>query len=93
MASVLLIYWGRKLTSATALKAYALIGVSAYVATLVSVRSVLSNLMAVGLGGLGEFLVAAITNTSAPVQVSTAALVVMAGLLVRDALTPARPLA
>ena len=90
MASVLVIYWGRKALSARALKLYALVAAGISVAALVSVKNVLANLLAVGFDGLGVFLVAAIANTTPMVQASTLVAVVCAVLLVRDVAVPAR---
>lgn len=90
MASVLVIHWARRALSARALKLYALVAAGVSVAALVSVKSVISNLMAVGLDGLGEFAYAAIANTTPAVQISTVVAVIMALLLVRDVAVPAR---
>lgn len=92
MASVLLIYFARKALSAHALKAYAFVAAAAAVFALVSVKSVVANLMAVGLDGLGTFLVAAITNTTPAVQASTIVALVFAALLVRDVAVSRRAL-
>lgn len=92
MASVLLIYWGRKMLSPRALKLYALALAGVAVMALVSIQNVLANLMAVGLDGVGTFLYAAIANTTPVVQVSTLIAFVMAALLVRDVAVSSRAL-
>jgi hypothetical protein len=93
MASVLLIYFARKATSSYALKAYAFVAALAAVLALVSVKSVVANLMAVGLSGVGTFLYAAIANTTPAVQASTVVALIFAALLVRDAFVPSGRLA
>lgn len=90
MASVLLIYFARKALSAYALKAYAFVAAAAAVLALVSVKSVIANLMAVGLSGAGTFLYAAIMNTTPAVQASTMVVLVFAALLARDVAVSAR---
>lgn len=85
MGSIYLIFLMRKAYSGTAIKAYVLgisLGAAAYA---VSLGSVLSNLSHVqNAGALYDFLLAAIINTEAPVQLLliTAALAFV--LMVRD---------
>ncbi len=73
MASVAVVYAARQLTSATALKVYAL-GVSlAGVAAFVSVPHVAANFIAVESGGLGSitsYLLSAVTGTRLVVQLA-----------------------
>jgi hypothetical protein len=90
MASVVVIYALRQLLSATALKAYGLLIALGALFSMVSVGSVVSNLLGVGVSGAGHFIAYALTHTAGVVQLFTFVGFVFAALLVRDLIRSAQ---
>ena len=86
MASVLVVYALRRATSPFALKAYALSAALLALVLTVSVPHIATNLMQVGLSGLGAFIVGAVRSTTLTVQVMTFTAFLMGALLLRDTL-------
>lgn len=88
MASVRIIHAGRALTSAVAVKVYALALSIVGIATLVSVSHVMTNFMVVAHGGMpsiSSFIIVALMNTKLLVQVAVVLGGISFGFLVRDA--------
>jgi len=85
MASVGIIYLGRSLMSATALKLYVFVAAAYTLVQLTWVHKVFANWAHVGLGGTWQFVTYAILHTHLPVQVALMVLAVAGILLVRDA--------
>lgn len=87
MASVRLIYWGRKATSATALKVYGLVLGLVALRELTYLRQAIANLFEVSSAeGLVTFVSSALMNTELTVQAALVVTGVLAALLLRDAL-------
>lgn len=87
MASVRLIYWGRKAMSATALKAYGLVLGLVALRELTYLRQAIANMFDVtSVDGFVTFVSAALMNTELTVQAALAVTGVLAALLLRDAL-------
>lgn len=84
MASVGAIYVVRKLTNATALKLYVCVGALFALSKLVWVERVWSNLAHVGPQGAFNFLLSAVANTDALVQLALFTLVIAGVLFLRD---------
>lgn len=84
MASVGVIYAGRQLLSAAAIKLYVCAAAAWGLVQLVWVHRVFENWQQVGLGGTWRFLTYALLHTSLPVQLTLLVLAVAAVSLVRD---------
>lgn len=85
MASVGVIYTGRKLLSATALKLYVLVLAAYALVQFTWVHKVFANWAHVGLAGTWQFATYAVLHTHLPVQIALVVLAAMSISLVRDA--------
>lgn len=85
MARVRRIYYLRKLTGPTALKAYALGALVVWLASLVSLVNVFANMPSLATPlSLVRFFASAVLQTEVAVQAVLVGAVVLAGLMVRD---------
>jgi microsomal dipeptidase-like Zn-dependent dipeptidase len=86
MASVGIIYTGRKLLGATALKVYGLTTVGYVLVQLIWVHKIFENWAHVGLAGTWQFLTYAVFHTHLSVQIALGVFAVLGLSLLRDAL-------
>ena len=87
MAAVAVVYTGRVLASAGALKIYALLFSVGGIVSFVSLPHVAANFLAVesdGVGNAGMYIVSAVVSTTLVVQIALALGTVAGILLVRD---------